>query len=181
VFHNQYFTMKKLSLIFIYFYAVCSLFAQKEATFKMQISSDTVGLEGTLEVQFILENAKMKKWMPPSFEGFEVQGPSTSNMMSMVNGDVTQKTIYTYYLIPRETGTYKIGKATANTEGGDMTTEETNVVVLKDYVAPKKPRNRSFFDDDDDDLFFRRQPSRPQQPKQPEVPAKKKKYETERI
>jgi hypothetical protein len=175
--------MKKIQFLILFSIQTLCLWGQKSPAITVEVSGDTIGLNGTLEVQFTIENAKVNKWTPPAFEGFEVQGPSTSSMMSMVNGDVSQKMIYTYFLTPRKTGRFTIGKASVNTERGELLTGEKDIVVLKEYVGRTKPKNHSFFgDDDDDDLFFRRrsQPAPPQTPTRPETP-KKKKYETEKI
>jgi hypothetical protein len=175
--------MKKIQFLFLFSIQTLCLWGQKSPTFTIEVSGDTVGLNGTLEVQFIIENVQVKKWTPPAFDGFDVQGPSTSSMMSVVNGDVSQKMIYTYFLTPRDIGRYTIGKVSIHTEGGELSTVEKEIIVLKNYVGHKKPKNHSFFDDEDeDDLFFRKHttPSPPQTPKKPET-LKKKKYETEKI
>ncbi len=173
--------MKKIQFLILFSILTLCLWGQKSPVFTVEISSDTVGLNGTLEVQFIIENGQVKKWAPPAFDGFDVQGPSTSNMMSMVNGDVSQKMIYTYFLTPKEIGRFTIGKASVNTEGGELSTNEKKILVLKEYVGRNKTKNQSFFGDEDD-LFFRRRaiPAPPQTPTIPETP-KKKKYETEKI
>lgn len=115
--------MKKQFLFLLIFLCLAtgifteSLLAQKSAKLSLEISSDTIGLSGELEVSIRVENAKVKRFNPPNFEGFTVQGPSTSTSMSIVNGDVSQSSTYTYYLKPQETGQYKIGSVSVDTEG----------------------------------------------------------------
>jgi BatD DUF11 like domain len=165
--------MKKILFLIIFTpLSIATLLGQKEASFSMEISSDTIGLDGSLEVTFTVENAKLKKFNPPNFDGFEVQGPSQSSMTSIVNGEVSQKMSYTYYLIPNKKGHFTISEASAELDKGVLTTGKKDIQVVEPYEPNVKPKHRNFFDEDG---FFN---NRPQQRK-PEKD--KKKYETERI
>ena len=163
--------MKKITVLlsFVFFWGPLSIFAQKEGKMTVEVSSDTVGLDGSLAVTFTIENVENPKFDPPLFDGFEAQGPATSSSMSVINGAVSQKISYTFYLTPKEKGTAKIGSAKA----GDLKTEEKNIVVVEHFEAPKKARQRQGFFDDDDSFFGRPMPQ--------QKPEKKKKYEIERI
>jgi BatD DUF11 like domain len=161
-----------------------NIWGQKEARFTMSVSSDTVGMNGGLEVTFTLENAQTKQFNPPNFDGFEAQGPSTASSMSFMNGDMSQKISYTYYLTPKTQGNFVIGKATVETDGKTLETESKNVVVVDFYEAPKRRnQNRNpFFNDDDNDFprAFPRERAMPR-PQKPDAQDKKKKYSTEKI
>jgi hypothetical protein len=167
--------MKKLILISTILFPL-SIWGQKEAHFTVEMSSDTVGLDGSIEVVFTLENAQSKTFSPPSFDGFDAQGPATSMMTSINNGAVSQTASYTFYLSPRSVGSFKIGSASVNTEGGVLKTTERTVVVIEHYDTEMRPKQspRSLFDSNDDFFFRRPTPSQP--------PNKsKKKYQTEKI
>lgn len=174
--------MKKIVLFFAIL-GPLSIWGQKDGAFSVAISSDTVGLNGSINVTFTLENMPNKQFTPPSFDGFEAQGPSTSMMTSITNGSMKQSASYTYYLTPRSTGSFKIPSVSLTTEGGVLTTEEKTVVVMEHFdaeIRPKQHNQRGFFDSDD---FFGR-PIFPQQmpPPTPPTPEKsKKKYSTEKI
>ncbi len=167
--------MKKYFLI-ASFFTPLSIWGQKDAVFNVSISSDTVGLNGSIEVVFTVENAQNKQFTPPKFDGFDAQGPSTSMMTSISNGAMKQSASYTYYLTPRSVGTFKIAPVSLHTEGGVLATDEKTIVVVEHYDAEIRPQQsrRGLFDSNDD-FFFRR--ATPPQP-----PAKsKKKYQTEKI
>ena len=173
--------MKKIILFFAIL-GPLSIWGQKDATFSIAISNDTVGLNGSIEVTFTVENMPNKQFTPPTFDGFDAQGPSTSMMTSITNGAMKQSASYTYYLTPRSIGTFKIPSVSLNTEGAVLTTEEKTVVVVEHYdaeIRPKQNNMRGLFDNDD---FFGR-PMFPQQtPQTPKAPEKsKKKYSTEKI
>ena len=163
--------MKKWLLIFSLSIPL-SMAAQKDAKISMEVSSDTIGLNNTLEVVITVENAKTKRFNSPSFDGFAVQGPSVSTSMSIINGDMTQSATYTYYLTPREKGTFKIGSASVDTEGGILKSDDKEIIVVEHFNPEIKPRQRrqSLWDDNP---FFMEQPR--------EKDKKKKKYETEKI
>jgi hypothetical protein len=168
--------MKKI-LLFILSLIPLSIMAQNEGKITMDISQDTVGLNGSMEVIITVENAKVKKFEPPSFDGFEVQGPSTASSMSIINGDVTQKVSYTFYLTPTRVGELKIDTAMAHTEGGNLRTDAKSVIAVEHYesVSKSQKRQRGFFDDDFESPFLKQMPV----PKKEET--KKKKYTPERI
>ena len=167
--------MKKLVLI-ISILGPLSIWGQKDASFNVAISSDTVGLNGSIEVTFSIENAQNKQFTPPSFDGFEAQGPSTSMMTSITNGSMKQTASYTYYLTPRTVGSFKIASVSLTIDGNILKTEEKTIVVVEHYDAEIRPqqRSRSFFDFNEDPFFRRSTP-----PPTPEKP--KKKYQTEKI
>ena len=153
-----------------------SISAQKEAKISIAVSSDTIGLNNTLEVAIVVENANVKRFNPPRFEGFEVQGPATSTSMSIVNGDMTQSATYTFYLTPREKGTFKIGSASVDTEGGVLKTEEKEITVVEHFEPAFKPQKRRQNMWDDNPFF-----QRPTTPEPRIQEKKKKKFETEKI
>ena len=172
--------MKKIILFFAIL-GPLSIWGQKDATFSITISSDTVGLNGSIEVTFTVENMPNKQFRSPTFDGFDAQGPSTLMMTSITNGVMKQSASYTYFLTPRSIGTFKIPPVSLNTEGSVLATEEKTIVVVEYYdaeIRPKQNNMRRLFDNDD---FFGR-PMFPQQtPKTPEKEKPKKKYSTEKI
>jgi hypothetical protein len=178
--------MKQLFLLHLVFLATFAI-AQKEGRFQMTVSEDTVGLSGMLEVRFTLENARAQKWNPPTFEGFDAQGPSQSTSVSIVNGDMSQISTYTYYLKPKSIGTFKIGAATMTTETGDLSTDSKQIVVLEQFESSKpKPalrqRNPFGFNDAEDPFdIFRRAPQPQPQQRGSEQKSTRKKYELEKI
>ncbi len=166
--------MKKLIILFITLMPL-SIFAQKSAQFQIELSSDTVGLDGYIQVSFTINNMEVEDFSPPDFEGFRVQGPSTSTSMSIINGKSSQSATYTYILIPHKIGTFKIKSASVKTNEGKLETEEKTIEVLEHYEIAEKPqkRNRGFFDDDD---FFQNR-----QKNMPKEDLKKKKFPTEKL
>ena len=173
--------MKKIILFFAIL-GPLSIWGQKDVAFSIAISSDTVGLNGSIEVTFTVENMPNKQFRSPTFDGFDAQGPSTLMMTSITNGVMKQSASYTYFLTPRSIGTFKIPPVSLNTEGSVLATEEKTVVVIEHYdaeIRPKQNNMRRLFDNDD---FFGR-PMFPQQtPQTPKTPEKsKKKYSTEKI
>ena len=104
--------------------------AQEEATFTLEVSSDSVLLGNRLAVRFTLEHAGGEAFTPPEFEGFEVSGPHVSSSMSIVNGEVSQQLAYTYYLRPLEIGNYYIEPASIIVEDAVLETVAFEVMVL---------------------------------------------------
>lgn len=142
--------MKKLSLILgcMALLTMSHLHAQQGPKFTVEVSSDSVLMNNYFTVSFTLENADGMNFMPPSFEAFEVvSGPNTSTSMSMMNGEVSRKVTYTYYLRPRDIGNYYIEPASIESEEGVLETLPREVIILPNpdnIIQQPEPQNRTF-------------------------------------
>ncbi len=164
---------------------------EKSVKFTVEISPDKVLAGNYFEVKFTLENADGKNFEAPDFsEHFNVQsGPNFSSSFSMVNGDVTQSMTVTYYLEPRDIGSYYILPASIEAEGKVLETAPLEVVVAPnpDGIRQQPPKQRDpvqfrWNEPFDLDFSFPELPSRQSPPPpQPEETPKKKKRKTVRI
>lgn len=122
--------MKKLILLSL-FLGVAGWGLAQSASFKVQLSTDSLLLGNYTEVSFTLENANGRNFQAPSFEGFQiVGGPNQSSSFSMVNGAVSQSLSYTYYIEPLEIGNYYIEPASIETDEGILETQPIEVIVV---------------------------------------------------
>ncbi len=117
---------------FLFFILCCfstSIFAQ-DAQFTVSVSTDSILLGNYIEVSFTLENAKGSNFDIPEFEGFDVVGgPNQSSSFQMVNGTISQEISYSFYLKPRDIGTYFIPPASIETKDGFLETLPIEVMV----------------------------------------------------
>ncbi|MEZ4949367.1 MAG: BatD family protein [Saprospiraceae bacterium] len=145
--------------------------SDKSPVFKVQIDRDTVLMGNYFKVTFELENAKGVNFEMPTFDNFDiVGGPNQSSSFSMINGDVSQKVTYTFFLKPKMEGSYFIEPASIEVDGGVMETLplEVNVYPNPDgIVQEEKPKM-----DERMDFFFRGREGQPLP--QPEKPKKEK-------
>jgi hypothetical protein len=172
--------MKKFIAIFflVFLGAIPCLFAQTPI-FNIEISADTLGLTGSIEVSFTLENAQGSKFKAPDFEGFNVQGPSQSTSMSMINGVTTQSQTFIFFLTPKEKGDLIVKPASIVVNGEMLTTLEKKVVVLEEYEqsSSQGSAKRNNMQRQQFNIF-----GQPQNRAQPVEKAKpKKKYQTDDI
>ena len=124
--------MKPIIIAAISFFISSQLIGQEGAIFKVEVSSDSVLVGNYMEVTFTLENANMEDFQAPTFEGFQIiSGPNQSSSFSMVNGKVSQKASYSYYLEPKDIGNYYIPPASVST--GEQVLETMPIEIL---VAP---------------------------------------------
>lgn len=122
--------------------------------FTISVSSDSVLLGNYFIVRFTLQNVEGINFTPPSFEGFDVvSGPNQSSEFSMINGDVTQKMTYAYYLKPRDIGNYYITPASIETPDAVLESQPTAILVLPNpdgiIQNPETPIEQNFFDNND--------------------------------
>ncbi len=129
--------MKSKLLFVLVWMAICSCaISQDEMQFKA-VAPDTVGLDGYFEIAFILENASIRQFTPPDFEGFRVVGgPNQSSNFSVVNGKTSQRVTLTYYVEPVVTGVFEIGPASIRTDKGEILTKPVRIVVVHQYDKP---------------------------------------------
>jgi hypothetical protein len=134
--------MRKLLYTIAFSFVISLAFAQQDAKFKIEVSSDSVLLGNYFEVKFILENESGTQFEPPSFEGFSlVGGPNQSSSFSMVNGKVSQSMAYSYYLEPLDIGNYYIEPASVKVGDKVLETEPKMILVVANpdevYQSPQ--------------------------------------------
>jgi len=144
--------MKNLVLLILFgLLTNFSSFAQqdKDISFSVQLTYDTVGLEEQLEVKYTLKNTKaLGVFETPVFEGFQLlAGPMTSQSMSIINGDMTQTASYTFILKPTDLGIFLIPSTSIETEEGFLVTEEVALVVVEEINHPKDNNPSNAFQD----------------------------------
>lgn len=117
-----------------------AVLAQEEARFTIELSSDSILLGNYFEVKFTLENAKGSEFAPPTFSEFFLKGgPNTSTSMRIVNGEVTQKVTYSYYLEPKDIGNFWVEPASIVVGDKVMETQPLEVVVFPNPDGIKQP------------------------------------------
>lgn len=123
--------MKKIILYTALLLSVCYLQAQQAPRFFIQLSSDSVLLGNYVEVRFTLENAKGTDFEAPSFQDFRMlSGPHYTSNFSMINGEVSQTTSFTYQLEPKDIGNFFIEPASIRVQGDVLETEPVELLVV---------------------------------------------------
>lgn len=122
--------MKKLIISLSCFCFFVSLSTAQDFKFEVSISSDTVLMDNHFELRFSVENAKQGNFEGPAFENFDlVGGPNYSSSMTIINGDMSQSTTYTYFLKPITPGDYTLGPAFFNSKEGQQASPTINIYV----------------------------------------------------
>ncbi|RQV99036.1 MAG: protein BatD, partial [Calditrichaeota bacterium] len=83
----------------------------------------------------------------PDFSDFRVVGgPSTSSSVQIINFKISASKSYTVVLMPRETGTFKIGPASTSFKGKSYSSNVIELTVTKPTTAPPQsaqPRDQN--------------------------------------
>jgi len=180
--------MKKSMLLFLLvFTAGTMLKAQgKPVKFTVEVSTDSILMGNYFEVKFILENANGQNFEVPDFsENFNVlSGPNFSSSFSMVNGGMTQSQTITYYLEPRDIGSFYILPASVKAGGEVLETVPLEVLVVPNpdgiqHTPPDQMQQFQFdwgnpFDMNLDSPFKDLQPQPEPLPEEKAAPKKKK-------
>jgi hypothetical protein len=110
-------------------------------SFRVQVNRDSIGLEGSVRVQFEIQNARPRDFRLPELLGLAVQaGPSVAAQTTVVNGRVQSSTTYTYLLKPTELGTHRIPPVVVQTDQGELISEPVTVAVVPAELVPFEPK-----------------------------------------
>ena len=154
--------MKKITAFLLFCFLLVSTisFGQSaETKFTVSVSVDSILFGNSFKVTFTLENSKGSEFTPPIFEAFnQIGGQSMSTRMSIVNGEMSQFSAYSFYLEPKEIGRHFIEPASIIGDGVVLETLPFEVFVLdnpeglKQKVEEKGNRSDPFFEQFDMDL-----------------------------
>jgi len=154
--------MKKLFILIASFMISVAAFSQQEAKLTVDISNDSILLGNYIEVKFTIENASVKNFEAPKFDGFNiVSGPNQSSSMMITNGEISQTMTYSYYIEPVDVGNYFIQPAFVDTEEGPLESIPLEVLVVDNpdgiIQQPQSNKQQGFFNRGDffgGDNFF---------------------------
>lgn len=120
--------------------AIRPLSAQ-ELSLDVRLSSDTLLAGHLLQVTFVVENAEVRDFTPPSFEGFAlVSGPQRSSSMTMTNGKVRRETSITYLLAAEQPGMRTLEPARIQLADREIRTPKRSVFVRPNPGEIPDPR-----------------------------------------
>ena len=138
--------MKRLLLTILLFLSAAFTFAaDKNITFEVS-GPRVVSVGEVFRLEFVL-NAKPKDFIQPQIAGLDIlAGPaqSSSQSISIVNGDMTKTTTYTYTYVLQGSaaGEYAVSEAQATVDGKVYKTEAFTVEVI-DEGGGSQPQSQS--------------------------------------
>lgn len=133
--------------------------AYGQAEIKTTISNDSILLGNTCLLTIELDGQSIQQVdidLPHTFT--LVSGPNVSSSMTMINGDISQTSTYSYYIKPTEIGKEYIPPLTIHTDSGIV---ETTPIEVHTYPNPdnivqeveQQSFNQDQFNFDFSDLF----------------------------
>ncbi len=122
--------MRRFALVVILLLTIHWCFGQ--VVFKALTDAKQTSLDSYFEVQFVLTNARADDFQPPNFDGFRIMGgPNRSISTSIINGDYSSTTIFSYILQPTKVGILTIGSASIKADKKLMKTEPLKIEVVE--------------------------------------------------
>lgn len=113
----------------------------QEMSVDVRLSSDTLLAGHLLQVTFVVENAEVRDFAPPSFSGFAlVSGPQRSSSMTMTNGKVRRETSITYLVAAESSGPQILEPARITLADREIRTPKRNVFVKPNPGEIPDPR-----------------------------------------
>ncbi|MDA0178060.1 Aerotolerance protein BatD [Mesoflavibacter sp. HG96] len=140
--------MKLLKHIFILLLALAPVFAiaqdEEAISFVAKVSKKKLGLNERLRVDFEM-NKDGDNFQSPNFEGFTVVGgPNQSVSHSWFNGKRNFSKTYSYFLAPKQMGTFTINQATIEIDGTVYKTSPITIKVTKAIDIPENPNDPDY-------------------------------------
>jgi archaellum component FlaG (FlaF/FlaG flagellin family) len=115
----------------VFFWALSIAAFAQAPTFTAQVSSNQVSIDEQFQVSFSL-NGSGKNFQAPALNDFTVlSGPNQSSSVQIVNGSMSQSISYTYYLMPKNQGTFTIGSASIVVDGKTLKSNPVKITVSK--------------------------------------------------
>ncbi len=161
--------MKK-QIFFLVFLLVSSFSFAQKTEFTLSVNKDTVLMNNLVRATYTMKQADLNGFETPEFAHFQVvSGPNVSSSVSIVNGDRSQESSYSFYLKPDSPGIWTIPAVSVETEQGTVSTKAKDIVVLPnpEGIQEEDPQKQNGLFDH----FFNRSPVPPPVPAEP---AKKK-------
>ncbi|MBD3409572.1 MAG: hypothetical protein GF419_05130 [Ignavibacteriales bacterium] len=150
--------------------ALATLFIARaySQSFTANPSATTVAVGQRFQISFTFAHediSGLSGFRAPDFRDFQViSGPNSSQSVSIVNGVMSAKLSYVYYLVPRAEGTVTVGAASVNYRGETYRTKPFTVTVQAgspgggSRPAPRAnqpDRPQSVEDEIEENLFIR--------------------------
>ncbi len=146
--------MVRIVLTYLLFPLLLSttLLAQDGVSFEAKVSKQELGINERLRVDFIM-NEDGDNFVPPSFDQFHLLGgPNQSISNSWINGVRSFSKTYSYFLSPKNKGTFTIGQATIEVSGNVYKTQPVKITVTAAVEQPKDPNDPEYVADQNMEL-----------------------------
>lgn len=139
--------MKNLSLIIT---LLCLGLTIQAQSLSVELSTDSVLIGNTIMLKFHIEDSEAE-FEAPAFENMDiVGGPNFSSSVQIINGEMSSEKNITYYLRPKEIGTFYIPPAYLVDKNYTLETEALELRVYPNpegiIVGPKMEHNLIFDD-----------------------------------
>ncbi|NJN77594.1 MAG: protein BatD [Saprospiraceae bacterium] len=91
--------MKRLQILLLLGFVSVTLFAQKEVSFTASTNALKVVKGGVFQVVFSIKEVNVQDFEAPNLRNFDiVAGPDMKSSRTIVNGEISMATTYSYYL-----------------------------------------------------------------------------------
>lgn len=160
---------KHLILTFLFCFGIYisnTLAQENETSWEAIVSTESLLMGNRMKVTFKLKNGDGRNFQAPTFNGFQIMsGPNQSTAMTIINGNMSRESSYSYYLAPVEEGTFYIEPAAIEVDGVALETLPIEILVMPNPDGIEQEIEEA----DEDRLQWNQLPW-----SKPEAPGKKK-------
>lgn len=121
----------KWFIISVLLFSVNWISAQKDVRVEINTSADTIYMNNPFKLEYIIHNGRPENLSAPDLSDFDIlQGPSSMQNMSIINGVQSIKSSLTYYVQPKSSGNFKIESYEVDIEGKSYKSQPKKLVIL---------------------------------------------------
>lgn len=132
---------------FLFYFFCCTSIGAQTVSFKAEVDATKIVEGSYVDLKFILSNGEGSNFKPPSFNGFDIaSGPNRSSSMTIINGNVNKTLSYSYSLVPKNIGKFRIGSASIQASSGVKKTQPITIEVIKAKKNPNKKYSTVFIE-----------------------------------
>lgn len=126
-------------MILSFYYAL-----SQDVKFIASVQKNPVTEGERFQITFTLHNAQGERFTPPRFDNFNtLMGPSRQQSTTIINGNVSTQTSFTYVLEAIKKGSFTIGPATITVNGNRIQSNTITIDVVEPSQAEKQRREQA--------------------------------------
>ncbi len=129
------------------FFLVAAVFiftktAFAETSLKAEVDKASITTDETISYKLVITSSEKQLPQPqlPKFDGFSVISSSQASQLSIAAGNIKTSFVYTFILLPKSAGKFKIEPSQIKIKGQAYTSAAFEIEVMPGKEKPKAPQ-----------------------------------------
>lgn len=149
-------TLINLSLLLMLLWLPATSAVAQDINIRATVNQNQVAVDQRFEYTIEVSGASTSLPDPdfPVLNDFAIlSGPNTSSSIQYINGNMSASKSYTFYLMPKQVGTFTIGPASIDDDGKQISSNSVKITVSKGQPKGKSRQSGNVQNKNDKDLI----------------------------